>query len=91
MAQKNRLNPETAKLSLVTFLLGEELCALPITDVHQIIRDTPITWVPKLRSVLDASANPMVRAEATTTVGIAASIDSSSFAPRIVYSSEGLL
>jgi purine-binding chemotaxis protein CheW len=42
---------------VVTFHLGRELCALPITDVHQIIRDTPITPVPNVNQHVEGVLN----------------------------------
>ncbi len=52
-------SPETPArmVSVVTFFLGEEQCGLPITDVHQIIRDVPITWVPNVNRHVEGVLN----------------------------------
>jgi purine-binding chemotaxis protein CheW len=57
MARSNSLNESKAKRSVVTFFLGAEECALPITDVHQIIRDTPITRVPNVNPHVEGVVN----------------------------------
>jgi purine-binding chemotaxis protein CheW len=58
---KNRLETlagaEGRRFSVVTFFLGEEECGLPITDVHQIIRDTPITRVPNVNPHVEGVIN----------------------------------
>jgi len=48
MARKKRLTVQARTLTTVAFVLGREECAVPITDVHQIIRDVPVTRVPNV-------------------------------------------
>lgn len=43
--------------TVVTFSLGNEQCALPITEVHQIIRDVPITRVPNVGEHVEGVIN----------------------------------
>ena len=47
----------TESFSVVTFKLGDEVCAVPITDVFQIIRDTPITKVPNATNYVEGVLN----------------------------------
>ncbi len=57
MPQTEQLSSRTGSLSVVTFQLGGEVCAVPITDVFQIIRDTPITKVPNVSSHVEGVLN----------------------------------
>lgn len=57
MATKDSVDTQVSTVSVVTFHLGSELCALPITDVHQIIRDTPITPVPNVNRHVEGVLN----------------------------------
>lgn len=48
MPRRKRVTVQVKTLATVTFFLGREECAIPITDVRQIIRDVPITKVPNV-------------------------------------------
>ncbi len=48
MARKTRIRVQVPTLKTVSFLLGKEECAIPITDGHPIIRDVAITKVPNV-------------------------------------------
>ncbi len=57
-ARASEVQAGTGKtLSLVTFFLGDEECGVPIIDVHQIIRDTPITRVPNVSPHVEGVLN----------------------------------
>ncbi len=57
MERTGGLTDQRATHRVVTFFLGEEQCALPITDVHQIIRRTPITPVPNVGQCVEGLLN----------------------------------
>ena len=57
MAKPKRVGSQTSTESVVTFFLGEEECALPITEVHQIIRDIPITRIPNVNKHVEGVLN----------------------------------
>ncbi len=60
MAKRKRVDPAAAagtQAVVVTFLLGDEECAVPITDVHQIIRDVPITRMPNVSNHVEGVLN----------------------------------
>lgn len=57
MPRKLKKNVVVRSSTLVTFSLGRERLALPITDVHQIIRDVPITRVPNARPDVEGVLN----------------------------------
>ncbi len=57
MAKKDRVVVQVESASVVTFFLGDEECAVPITSVHQIIRDIPITRVPNVNPDVEGVLN----------------------------------
>jgi len=57
MAKKKRVAAQAETVSVVSFVLGVEQCALRITDVHQVIRDTPITRVPNVNPHVEGVIN----------------------------------
>lgn len=57
MARKKRLKVQARTLTTVSFHLGREQCAIPITDVHQVIRDVPITKVPNVNEHVEGVIN----------------------------------
>jgi purine-binding chemotaxis protein CheW len=57
MAKNERVAVPVRTRSVVTFFLGKEECGVPITDVHQIIRDIPITRVPNVASHVEGVLN----------------------------------
>ncbi len=57
MAKAERVETQTRSESAVTFFLGGEECALPITQVNQIIRDIPITRVPNVNKYVEGVLN----------------------------------
>ena len=57
MPRKRRLKVQVRTVTTVCFFLGREECAIPITDVHQIIRDVPITKVPNVNAHVEGVIN----------------------------------
>jgi purine-binding chemotaxis protein CheW len=57
MARKKRVAAQVRTVTTVAFVLGREECAVPITDVHQIIRDVPVTPVPNVNEHVEGVLN----------------------------------
>lgn len=57
MAKNERVAAPIRARSVVTFFLGGEECAVPITSVHQIIRDIRITRVPNVSPHVEGVLN----------------------------------
>jgi purine-binding chemotaxis protein CheW len=57
MVRKKRIATQVRSVTTVTFRLGEEECAVPITDVHQIIRDIPVRRVPNVNVHVEGVLN----------------------------------
>jgi purine-binding chemotaxis protein CheW len=57
MAKNERVAAPVKSRSVVTFFLGKEECGVPITGVHQIIRDVPITRVPNVSPHVEGVLN----------------------------------
>ena len=57
MAKKRQVAPQTRTLTAVTFFLGNEECAFPITDVHQILKEARITRVPNVNRYVEGVFN----------------------------------
>ncbi len=57
MPRRKRVTVQVKTLTTVTFFLGKEECAVPITDVRQIIRDVPITKVPNVNVHVEGVIN----------------------------------
>ena len=57
MAKKKRVVTQTRMLTVVTFLLGSEECAFPITDVHQILREAHVTRAPNVNRFVEGVFN----------------------------------
>lgn len=57
MAKKKRVVTQARMLTAVTFFLGSEECAFPITDVHQILREAHVTRVPNVNPLVEGVFN----------------------------------
>ena len=57
MARKKRVVSQTRMMTVVTFFLGTEECAFPITDVHQILREAHVTRVPNVNRYVEGVFN----------------------------------
>jgi purine-binding chemotaxis protein CheW len=57
MAKKKRVAPESRTFTVVTFFLGTEECAFPITNVHQILKETHVTRVPNVNRYVEGVFN----------------------------------
>jgi purine-binding chemotaxis protein CheW len=57
MARKKRVAVQARTLTTVTFVLGREECAVPITDVHQVIRDVPVRRMPNVNVHVEGVLN----------------------------------
>jgi|WetSurMetagenome_2_1015567.scaffolds.fasta_scaffold162478_2 purine-binding chemotaxis protein CheW len=57
MAKKKRVVTQTRTRTVVTFHLGTEACAFPITDVYQILKETRVTRVPNVNRYVEGVFN----------------------------------
>jgi purine-binding chemotaxis protein CheW len=57
MARKKRIVSQARMMTVVTFFLGSEECAFPITDVHQILREAHVTRVPNVNRFVEGVFN----------------------------------
>jgi purine-binding chemotaxis protein CheW len=57
MAIRRRVAPPQRSLTAVAFFLGNEECAFPITDVHQILKEARVTPVPNVNRYVEGVFN----------------------------------
>ncbi len=57
MAKKKRAATQTRMRTVVTFHLGTEECAFPITEVYQILKESRVTRVPNVNRYVEGVFN----------------------------------